>query len=62
MGEIILSQIGAAAGASLLPGGINILGQTLSGAAIGQAIGGLAGRAIDASMLSPREGPRIKAL
>lgn len=62
MGEIILSQIGAAAGASLLPGGINILGQTFSGAAIGQAIGGLAGRAIDASMLSPREGPRIKAL
>ncbi|MFN3212283.1 MAG: glycoside hydrolase/phage tail family protein [Henriciella sp.] len=62
MGEIILSQVGATVGASLLPNGVSVLGQTLSGAAIGQAIGGLAGRALDASMLSPREGPRLKSL
>lgn len=62
MGEIILSQVGATVGASLLPNGVSVLGQTLSGAAIGQAVGGLAGRALDASMLSPREGPRLKAL
>ncbi|MEL6691918.1 MAG: glycoside hydrolase/phage tail family protein [Pseudomonadota bacterium] len=62
MGEIILSQVGASVGASLLPNGIGVLGQTISGAAIGQTIGSLAGRAIDASMLSPKQGPRLKSL
>ncbi|MHA7856515.1 MAG: baseplate multidomain protein megatron [Henriciella sp.] len=62
MGEIILSQVGATIGASLLPGGIGVFGQTLSGAAIGQTLGSLAGRALDASMLSPKQGPRLKSL
>lgn len=62
MGEIVLSQVGATVGASLLPNGLSVLGQTISGAALGQFVGGLAGRAFDASMLSPREGPRVKSL
>ena len=62
MGEIVLSQVGATVGASLLPNGLSLLGQTVSGAALGQFVGGLAGRAIDASMLSPREGSRVKSL
>ena len=62
MGEIVLSQVGAAVGAQLLPNGLSVLGQSFSGAFIGQTIGSLAGRAIDASMLSPIEGPRVKSL
>ncbi len=62
MAEIILSQAGAAIGSSLLPGGIGLFGKTLSGAALGGVIGGLAGRAIDSSLAAPVEGPRIKSL
>lgn len=62
MGEIVLSQIGAAIGAQVLPGGLTVLGQTISGEALGRAIGSFAGRALDASMLSPVSGPRVKAL
>lgn len=50
MAEIILSQAGAVAGSALLPNGISALGQTLSGAVIGEAVGRFAGRAIDASL------------
>ncbi len=62
MGEIVLSQAGSVAGAALLPNGLSIFGQSFSGAALGRTLGGLAGRAIDASLLSPVEGPRIKSL
>jgi hypothetical protein len=33
MAEIVLSQAGAAAGASLLPNGLTVFGQAVSGAA-----------------------------
>lgn len=62
MGEIVLSRVGGIAGAALLPNGINILGQSISGATIGQTLGRVAGRAIDASLLPPVEAPRIKSL
>ncbi|MEL6861515.1 MAG: glycoside hydrolase/phage tail family protein [Pseudomonadota bacterium] len=62
MAEIILSQAGAAIGSNLLPGGIGLFGKTLSGAALGGVIGGLAGRVIDSSLAAPVEGARIKSL
>ncbi|MEL6857549.1 MAG: glycoside hydrolase TIM-barrel-like domain-containing protein [Pseudomonadota bacterium] len=62
MGEIVFSQVGAALGSHLAPNGLTVLGQSLSGAALGQVVGGLAGRAIDASMMAPIHGPRIKSL
>lgn len=62
MGEIVLSQVGAVVGSQLLPNGLTAFGQTLSGAFIGKTVGSLAGRAIDASMLSPSAGPRLKSL
>ncbi|MCR9194983.1 MAG: glycoside hydrolase/phage tail family protein [Hyphomonas sp.] len=62
MAEIILSQAGAVAGSALLPNGIGLLGQTISGAVLGEAVGRFAGRAIDASLSPVSEGPRISAL
>ncbi|MDG1827358.1 MAG: hypothetical protein P8H62_13960 [Henriciella sp.] len=41
MAEIVLSQAGAAAGASVLPNGLRVFGQAVSGAAIGAAVGRL---------------------
>jgi len=62
MGEIVLSQVGSVIGSSMLPNGLNAFGASLSGAALGGAVGAIAGRALDASRLSPVEAPRIKAL
>ena len=62
MAEIVLSQVGAAVGAAALPSGLTVFGQTIAGAALGRAVGSLAGRAIDASMAPVSEGPRIKTL
>lgn len=62
MGEIVLSQAGSVAGAALLPNGLSVFGQSISGTTLGRTLGGLAGQAIDASLLSPVEGPRIKSL
>ena len=62
MGEIILSQVGSAAGSALLPNGVGLAGAQLSGALIGRTLGGLAGRAIDAALMPAIEGPRVKAL
>lgn len=62
MAQIVLSQAGAAIGSSLLPSGLTVFGQTIAGAAIGRAVGSLAGRAIDASMMPANEGPRLKSL
>ena len=62
MAEIVLTQAGGVIGSQLLPNGLTLFGQTLSGAAIGQGFGRLAGRAIDASLAPPIEGPRIDAL
>ncbi len=62
MAQIVLSQVGAVVGQSLLPQGVSILGQNIAGAAIGRTLGSLAGTAIDASLAAPIEGPRIDSL
>ena len=53
MATLALAVAGAAAGGALLPGGISILGATLSGAAIGSQVGALAGSFIDQALLAP---------
>lgn len=63
MAQIILTEAGAALGQRLLPAGLSVLGQMVSGAAIGGAFGAAAGRAIDQAFLTPRiEGPRLASL
>ena len=61
MGQIILSQAGQAVGQALLPNGLSFLGAEISGAALGGAIGGLAGRAVDAAFQGDIHGPRVSA-
>ncbi|MDP3735829.1 MAG: glycoside hydrolase/phage tail family protein [Hyphomonadaceae bacterium] len=61
MAELVLNRMGGAIGGQVLPQGANILGQQISGQALGQAIGSLAGAAIDARYLTPpMQGPRVK--
>ena len=68
MATLALGIAGAALGSALLPGGIGLLGTTISGAVIGRAAGALAGSLIDQALLggsgqtSTREGPRLSDL
>lgn len=65
MATLLLAGIGSAIGGALLPAGITAFGQTIAGAAIGQAIGGTVGRAIDQTLFSPTQtttGPRLDGL
>ena len=62
MAQIVLSQAGAALGRHLLPQGLKFLGTQVAGAAIGRAVGGLAGSLIDARLAPPVDGPRVKTL
>ena len=62
MAQIAFAEIGAAVGTRLLPAGLNVLGRTVSGAAIGRAAGAMAGRALTNYLAGPAEGPRLKAL
>ena len=62
MAQIVLSEAGAALGRHLLPQGLQLLGQTLTGAAIGRAAGSLIGGAIDSHFAAPVQGPRVKSL
>jgi hypothetical protein len=62
MAQLVLGALGSQAGAQLLPGGVSVLGQQISGAAIGQTLGSIAGAALDARYLTPPvEGPRLTA-
>ncbi len=65
MATLALAAVGAAAGGALLPGGISLLGATLSGAAIGSQIGALAGSYVDNALFGASggkvvEGPRMQ--
>ncbi len=61
MAQLVFSSIGQAAGSALLPNGVSVLGQQVSGAAIGQFVGSIAGAAVDSYLFAPRlEGPRVK--
>ncbi len=61
MATLVLTTIGSAIGSALLPSGLSILGATLSGAAIGGAVGSLAGGYIDSAIAGPQRvsGPRL---
>ncbi|WP_183394453.1 baseplate multidomain protein megatron [Hansschlegelia beijingensis] len=65
MAVLALTAVGSAIGGALLPGGLSFLGASLSGAALGGALGGLAGAALDQSLLAPTHkarGPRLTDL
>ncbi|BCW89934.1 hypothetical protein sos41_31020 [Alphaproteobacteria bacterium SO-S41] len=64
MATLILGLAGQAAGNALLPAGFSLLGQTITGAAIGGAIGAYAGSQVDALLRGSAsvEGPRLKEL
>lgn len=68
MATLALSVVGAAAGGALMPGGFSFLGATLTGAAVGRALGGIAGAYIDNALFGAsgqsavREGPRLSDL
>ncbi|MEQ8267654.1 MAG: glycoside hydrolase/phage tail family protein [Parvibaculum sp.] len=65
MATIVLSSLGSALGNTLLPAGVSFLGTTLSGAAIGGAIGTAAGSYVDAQLFggaASAEGPRLTDL
>ena len=63
MAQLILSEVGGYVGGQLLPQGVSILGQQVTGQAIGSFVGSLAGSAIDGYLFAPRvEGPRISQL
>jgi hypothetical protein len=64
MATLVLGLAGQALGNALLPAGVNLLGQTITGAAIGGAIGAYAGSVVDGMLRGSAsvEGPRLKEL
>lgn len=63
MAQIALSTLGQAAGSALLPSGIGALGFQISGAAIGQAVGGFIGSRLDGLIFgNTTEGPRLESI
>lgn len=59
MATLAFTAVGAAAGSTFLPGGLTFLGATISGAAIGQAAGALAGRYVDQALFGSSGQSRI---
>jgi hypothetical protein len=53
MATLVLGAVGSAVGGALLPGGVSLLGTTLSGAALGSALGSVGGAVIDQALLGP---------
>ncbi len=63
MTQIALSAVGQAAGSALLPSGLGALGFQISGAALGQAVGGFLGSRLDGLLFgNTTEGPRIESI
>ncbi len=66
MATLLLTAAGSAIGSAALPAGLGFLGTTISGAAIGNAVGGVLGQALDQRLFGSgaqvREGPRLKTL
>lgn len=68
MATLALGAIGAAIGGSVLPAGFSFLGASLTGAAIGKAVGSLAGAYIDSQLFGASgqsnvlDGPRLSDL
>lgn len=65
MATLLLAGLGSAIGGAILPAGISVAGQTIAGAAIGQAVGATIGRSIDQALLGPTQtvtGPRLDGM
>lgn len=68
MATLALAAAGSAVGSALLPTGVSVLGASVSGAAIGQALGALAGSYVDQALVGPSAqtrtftGPRLSDL
>ena len=56
MATLVLGAVGSAIGGALIPGGVSLFGATLTGAAIGSAVGSLAGGFVDQALLGPLAG------
>ncbi len=56
MATLALGAVGSAVGGAFLPGGVSLLGTTLTGAAIGAAVGSIAGGFVDQALLGPLAG------
>ncbi|MAI90414.1 glycoside hydrolase/phage tail family protein [Ponticaulis sp.] len=50
MAQLVFAEAGARLGAAFLPNGFDFLGLSLSGAQLGAALGGVAGRALDGAL------------
>ena len=59
MATLALTSAGSIAGSALLPSGLSAFGATISGAAIGQAIGAVAGNYIDEALFASSGQSRI---
>jgi GTA TIM-barrel-like domain/Putative phage tail protein len=62
MAQILFTEVGAALGQRILPAGLNIFGNAISGGALGRAAGAVAGRALGLAFADPLEGPRIASV
>ena len=72
MATLVLGIAGSAIGGALLPGGLSLLGATLSGAAVGSTLATIGGAFIDQALLGPLtsatgqasvpQGPRVTDL
>ena len=65
MATLVLSSVGSAIGGALLPSGLSILGATVSGAALGGALGAGLGSYGDGQLFgssASAEGPRLNDL
>ncbi len=65
MASVLLSSAGSLLGSAALPSGVSFLGANISGAAIGNAVGTLAGSLIDDQLFGTsvtRDGPRLNDL
>jgi hypothetical protein len=57
MATLVLGAVGSAVGGALLPGGLGLFGTTITGAALGSAVGAVAGGFIDQALLGPLAAP-----
>jgi hypothetical protein len=53
MATLVLGIAGSAIGNAILPGGLSLLGATLTGKVVGGAIGAIAGSVVDQALLGP---------
>jgi hypothetical protein len=56
MATLVLGAVGSAIGGALIPGGLSLFGTAITGAAIGSAVGSIAGGLVDQALLGPLAG------